>query len=112
VNADPADYTELVELAGQSGGVRGLAMEGSGGYSVGLATHLAERSELVIELDRPARPHGRQGAKSDPIDAVRAAGGHMRTRQPGRGHQRGQQPRDTAHLHTQSSKPLRVHLGT
>jgi len=29
--------------------------------------------EWVIELDRPTRPTRRGGAKSDPIDAVRAA---------------------------------------
>lgn len=48
-------------------------MEGSGGYGAGLSAHLAERDELIIELDRPARPARRAGAKSDPIDAVRAA---------------------------------------
>lgn len=48
-------------------------MEGSGGYGAGLTAHLAERQELVVELDRPARPARRAGAKSDPIDAVRAA---------------------------------------
>ena len=48
-------------------------MEGTGGYGAGLARHLAERSELVIELDRPKRPARWAGAKSDPIDAERAA---------------------------------------
>ena len=45
----------------------------TGGYGAGLARHLAEREELVVELDRPARPARRAGAKSDPIDAERAA---------------------------------------
>jgi transposase len=35
----------------------------------GLARELAARDELVIELDRP---HRRNGAKSDPLDAIRA----------------------------------------
>ena len=35
--------------------------------------HLAEADEVVVELDRPKRPARRAGAKSDPIDAERAA---------------------------------------
>lgn len=74
VSADAAGYAELLDLAGQHDGPRAWAMEGSGGYGAGLAAHLDEQHELVIELDRPARPARRAGAKSDPIDAVRAAG--------------------------------------
>jgi len=48
-------------------------MEGTGGYGAGLARHLGERGELVVELDRPVRPARRAGAKSDVIDAERAA---------------------------------------
>ncbi|MHA6780719.1 IS110 family RNA-guided transposase [Pseudonocardia saturnea] len=73
VTADPAGYQELVELATRHAGARAWAMEGSGGYGAGLAVHLAAQQELVIELDRPARPARRAGAKSDEIDAVRAA---------------------------------------
>ncbi|ALL79538.1 transposase (plasmid) [Pseudonocardia sp. EC080610-09] len=73
VTADPDGYGELVGLAARHAGARAWAMEGSGGYGAGLAAHLAEQQELVIELDRPARPARRAGAKSDPIDAVRAA---------------------------------------
>jgi transposase len=73
VSADPAGYDRLLELAARHAGVRAWAMEGSGGYGAGLAAHLAEQQELVVELDRPARPARRAGAKSDPIDAVRAA---------------------------------------
>jgi transposase len=73
VSADPNGYAQLFELAAEHGQVRGWAMEGSGGYGAGLAEHLSGRNELVIELDRPARPARRAGAKSDPIDAVRAA---------------------------------------
>jgi hypothetical protein len=38
-----------------------------------MARFLAERGEIVIELDRPNRPARCNGAKSDPFDAVRAA---------------------------------------
>ena len=77
VPADPDGYAELVagagELAAEHGGLRAWAVEGTGGYGAGLARHLAAAGELVIELDRPVRPARRAGAKSDPIDAERAA---------------------------------------
>jgi transposase len=73
VTADPDGYAQLVALAEQHPGLRGWAMEGSGGYGAGLARHLAAAGELVIELDRPVRPARRAGAKSDPLDAERAA---------------------------------------
>lgn len=49
------------------------AIEGAGGYGAGLARFLAARGETVVEVERPRRPARRHGAKSDPIDAVRAA---------------------------------------
>ena len=73
VTADPDGYAQLLALAEQHGGLRGWAMEGTGGYGAGLARHLGERGELVVELDRPVRPARRAGAKSDVIDAERAA---------------------------------------
>ena len=73
VTADPDGYTELVMVADRHSGLRAWAMEGSGGYGAGLARHLAGLGELVVELDRPVRPARRAGAKSDPIDAERAA---------------------------------------
>src|SRR5687768_15052404 len=73
VTADPDGYGRLVALAEQHSGLRGWAMEGSGGYGAGLARHLEQAGELVVELDRPLRPARRAGAKSDPIDAERAA---------------------------------------
>jgi transposase len=48
------------------------ALEGTGCYGAGLASFLADRGEWVTEIDRPKRPRGRSGAKSDPLDAVRA----------------------------------------
>jgi transposase len=73
VPADPDGYAELSALAERHSGLRAGAMEGAGGYGTGLARHLAEAGELVVELDRPKRPGRRAGAKSDPIDAERAA---------------------------------------
>jgi transposase len=61
------------ELAAQHGQRRAWAIEGTGSHGAGLTRHLRERGELVIELDRPVRAKRRNGAKSDPLDAVRAA---------------------------------------
>lgn len=72
VNTDPNGYAELVEMANRHSGLRAWSIEGTGGYGAGLTRHLAEQAELVIELDRPNRPARRNGAKSDPLDAVRA----------------------------------------
>jgi transposase len=49
------------------------AIEGSGSYGSGLTTYLLEQGEWVVEIDRPARPARRNGAKSDELDAARAA---------------------------------------
>lgn len=73
VATDPDGYAELLAMAERHSGLRAWAIEGTGGYGAGLARFLAERGEVVIELDRPQRPARRNGAKSDPLDAVRAA---------------------------------------
>ena len=73
VNADASGYQQLVAFAAQHAGLRAWAIEGTGSYGAGLTRHLAEAGELVIELDRPHRPKRRAGAKSDAIDAERAA---------------------------------------
>ena len=49
------------------------AIESSGSYGAGLATFLLAHGEWVVEVDRPARPARRNGAKSDELDAIRAA---------------------------------------
>lgn len=71
-SADGDGYQALLAMADRHGGLRAWAIEGANGYGFGLARFLAERGELVIELDRPSRSARRNGAKSDPIDAVRA----------------------------------------
>ena len=53
--------------------MRAWAIEGTGGHGAGLSRHLLASSELVIELDPPKRSARRNGAKSDPLDAIRAA---------------------------------------
>src|ERR671910_646057 len=53
-------------------GRRCWAVEGTGCYGAGLASFLANRGEWVVEIDRPKRPRGRTGAKSDALDAIRA----------------------------------------
>jgi transposase len=53
-------------------GRRCWALEGSGCYGAGLASFLLAQGEWVVEVDRPKRPRGRTGAKSDPLDAIRA----------------------------------------
>ncbi len=73
VEATPDGYEALVEFADQHPGLRAWAIEGTGGHGAGLARHLARRDELVVELDRPERARRRNGAKSDPLDAIRAA---------------------------------------
>jgi hypothetical protein len=73
VAADAGGYRELLGFAGEHAGLRAWAIEGTGGHGAGLARLLAGRSELVVELDRPERAKRRNGAKSDPLDAVRAA---------------------------------------
>lgn len=66
-------YQDLVDLADAHSPLRAWAVEGTGGHGAGLARHLARGEELVVELDRPDRAKRRHGAKSDPLDAVRAA---------------------------------------
>lgn len=72
VDTDPDGYAELVAMADRHSGLRAWSIEGTGGYGAGLTRYLSDRGELVIELDRPNRPARRNGAKSDPLDAVRA----------------------------------------
>jgi len=49
------------------------AIEGTGSYGAGLTTALLEQGEWVVEIDRPKRSARRSGAKSDELDALRAA---------------------------------------
>src|SRR3954463_13993117 len=73
VEATVEGYAELVQFANDYATLRAWAIEGTGGHGAGLSRHLMEISEIVIELDRPKRAARRNGAKSDPLDAIRAA---------------------------------------
>jgi transposase len=75
VCANRAGYEELVELADGycEPSERAWAIEGTGSYGSGLAAFLADRGEWVIEIGRPTRAAKRDGSKSDPLDAIRAA---------------------------------------
>jgi transposase len=73
VAATPAGYRQLLALADQQPGQRLWAIEGTGGYGAGLTRFLHAQAEQVVELDRPKRAPRRHGAKSDPLDATRAA---------------------------------------
>jgi hypothetical protein len=73
VATNPDGYLTLMELADAQGKRRAWAIEGTGGYGAGLTRFLLEAGEQVVELDRPERTRRRGGAKSDPLDAVRAA---------------------------------------
>jgi transposase len=73
VPSDQAGYEQLLGFVSQHApGRRCWALEGTGCYGAGLASFLLDDGEWVTEIDRPKRPRGRNGAKSDPLDAVRA----------------------------------------
>jgi transposase len=74
VAADAAGYRRLLRFASERApGRRVWAIESTGSFGSGLTTFLLERGEWVVEVDRPARPARRTGAKSDQLDAARAA---------------------------------------
>jgi len=74
VPTDAFGYRRLKAFADKhAASTRVWAIEGTGSYGAGLTTSLLEHGEWVVEIDRPARPARRDGAKSDDLDAVRAA---------------------------------------
>jgi transposase len=73
VTATPAGCRQLLALADRQIGRRVWAIESTGGYGAGLTRFLHSHAEQVVELDRPKRAARRHGAKSDPLDATRAA---------------------------------------
>ena len=75
VETNSDGYEALVELADRSCAAdrRAWAIEGTRSYGAGLVAYLQQQGEWVIEIDRPTRAAQRNGAKSDPLDAVRAA---------------------------------------
>jgi transposase len=74
VPSDAFGHRKLLAFADQiARGRRLWAIEGTGSFGRGLTTYLLENGEAVGEIDRPARPARRNGAKTDDLDAVRAA---------------------------------------
>lgn len=73
VAATGPGYAELLEVCEEHGPGRVWAIEGTGSHGAGLTRFLSDRGEVIVELDRPVRARRRHGAKSDPLDAIRAA---------------------------------------
>jgi transposase len=73
VDATAEGYAELVEFAGEHVTLRAWAIEGTGGHGASLSRHFLDLGEIVVDLDRPKRAARRNGAKSEPLDAIRAA---------------------------------------
>jgi transposase len=73
VPANPSGYRRLIAFGRGHGERRLWALEGTGSFGAGLCAVLVAGGESVVEVDRPQRPARRAGAKSDDIDAVRAA---------------------------------------
>jgi transposase len=73
VDANRAGYRRALKLASGCGRRRLWAVEGSGSYGAGLARYLQHQGERVLELERPVRSGSRGRAKSDALDALRAA---------------------------------------
>ncbi|MGZ6565350.1 MAG: IS110 family RNA-guided transposase [Solirubrobacteraceae bacterium] len=74
MSADAFGYKQLLRFAKlHANGRRVWAIESSGSFGSGLATFLLSHGEWVVEVERPVRPARRNGAKSDELDAIRAA---------------------------------------
>ncbi len=72
--ADALGYKRLLRFAHEQAPDRRVwAIESTGSFGAGLTSFLLEQGEWVVEIDRPARPARRNGAKSDALDAARAA---------------------------------------
>ena len=71
--ADPTGYRKVLARVAARGGARVWGVEGTGSYGAGLTEFLRKAGEQAVEVERPGRPARRNGAKSDAIDAVRAA---------------------------------------
>src|SRR5580765_5442063 len=73
ITASERGYAQALRLAEREAcGRRGWAIEGTGSYGAGLARFLARRGERVLEVGRTRRER-RSHAKSDALDALRAA---------------------------------------
>jgi len=72
--ADAFGYRSMLAFAREHAPHRrAWAIEGTGSFGAGLCSSLLEQGEWVLEVDRPVRAARRNGAKSDELDARRAA---------------------------------------
>lgn len=71
----PAGYARLIDWAdGESmAEARVWSIEGAGSYGAGLCATLQSAGEWVVEFDHPESRSAKDGAKTDGLDAARAA---------------------------------------
>jgi transposase len=71
----PAGYAALVEWADDCSQPEGRvwSIEGAGAYGAGLCSTLQAAGEWVVEFDHPQSRPAKDGAKTDGLDAARAA---------------------------------------
>jgi transposase len=71
----PAGYQHAIKWADaySAAGKRAWSVEGAGSYGSGFTQALDAAAEWVIEFDQPSTRPSKDGAKSDGLDAVRAA---------------------------------------
>jgi transposase len=82
ITSNGRGYAQALRFAQeQAQGARVWAVEGAGHYGAGLARHLRERGETVLEVSRSARRERRLSGKDDRLDAIRAARSAL-TREP------------------------------
>lgn len=91
VDANERGYRQLLRFARESApDRRAWAVEETGSYGAGLTVFLPREGELVLEVDRPRRPARRDRAKSDELDAIRAAREALTREHLARPRQRGE----------------------
>jgi transposase len=73
IPASAKGYRALLSWSRGLGEVEAFGVEGTGCYGAGLARHLRDHGEVVIEVIRPNRQARRRRGKSDPADAEAAA---------------------------------------
>lgn len=71
----PAGYAAALAWANDfsTANRRAWSIEGAGSYGAGLTRSLRDQAEWVIEFDQPRTRSAKDGAKSDGLDALRAA---------------------------------------
>jgi hypothetical protein len=74
IATDAFGYRRMLAFARAHAPARRVwAIEGTGSFGAGLTSYLLENDEWVVEIGRPRRAARRNGAKTDDLDAVRAA---------------------------------------